>query len=531
MASLGGARAVQTACESVLHDRQAPLEIRFRPDDPLARGLRAERVAVNGLVLRVSRPRASAAPPRVDAVARVARVFHFASLADFQHTRAATHPQLAAFSGVAPVSVPAADPNPPGGPPGHPFACVIPNGPADDPFRVGERAAAALSRVGGVGSLVTPPPSAGDRTEDYLRAAARGFADGATGKRKDFKGERDFAERSVPPWLGEPSANSGCSREAFDALRNLFERRPAWSHVAALEAVPAGLRKAAETALPHVAYKFSNGPFRKVWIRRGVDPRSDPSFAKYQVIEVRQPQSFVDGEKGFRGAAKTTTSHADAHAFRALPVSRYPAYQLCDIELGGVRATLEALAADPSAPARCLEQMGFLTRNIQGRIRDCVSAANRALYEGRDPHVAADDVLREKEEEERRVAAAKTQAGSNKRAREAEEEEDEEDEEEEEEEEEEEDDEPEPDDEPERVREDLRDGSGGEARAGAGRVAIAPETVTALERGMSAGGDEGTTAADIEALVRRTLDAEAAREDDGGEYDVLEQDDDEDDED
>ena len=62
-------------------------------------------------------------------------------------------------------------------------------------------------------------------------------------------------------------------------------------------------------------------------------------------------------------------------------------------------------------------------------------------------------------------------------------------------------------------------------------MAIAPETVTALERGMSAGGEEGTTAADIDALVRRTLDAEAAREDDGGEYDVLEQDDDEDDED
>ena len=61
MASLGGARAVQTACESVLHDRQAPLEIRFRPDDPLARGLCAERVDVNGLVLRVSRP---APPPR-----------------------------------------------------------------------------------------------------------------------------------------------------------------------------------------------------------------------------------------------------------------------------------------------------------------------------------------------------------------------------------------------------------------------------------------------------------------------------------
>ena len=526
MASLGGARAVQTACESVLHDRQAPLEIRFRPDDPLARGLCAERVDVNGLVLRVSRPRASAAPPRVDAIARVARVFHFASLADFQHTRAATHPELAALSGVAPVSVPgssAANANPPGGggPSGHPFACVIPDGPADDPFRVGERAAAALSRVAGVGSLVTPPPSAGDRTDDYLRAAARGFADGASarGRRKDFKAERDFAERSVPPWLGEPSADSGCSRETFDALRDLFERRPAWAHVAALEAVPAGLRKAAEAALPRVAYKFANGPFRKVWIRRGVDPRLDRSFAKYQVIEVRQPPSFVDGEKGVRGAAKTTTSHADAHAFRALPVSRYPAYQLCDIDLGGVRATLEALAADPSAPARCLEQMGFLTRIIQGRIRDCVSAANRALYEGRDPRVAADDVLREKEEEERRVAAAKIRAGSNKRARDAEDEEEEEEEEDDPDEEEDDPDEDDPD-------EDDLGGSGVEAR-----VAIAPETVTALERGMSAGGEEGTTAADIDALVRQTLDAEAAREDDGGEYDVLEQDDDEDDDD
>ena len=250
------------------------------------------------------------------------------------------------------------------------------------------------------------PPRAGSRT------ARRRAGDARTSRLSAIS-----PSEASPPWLGEPSADSGCSREAFDALRDLFERRPAWAHVAALEAVPAGLRKAAEAALPRVAYKFANGPFRKVWIRRGVDPRLDRSFAKYQVIEVRQPPSFVDGEKGVRGAAKTTTSHADAHAFRALPVSRYPAYQLCDIDLGGVRATLEALAADPSAPARCLEQMGFLTRNIQGRIRDCVSAANRALYEGRDPRVAADDVLREKEEEERRVAAAKIRAGSNKRAR------------------------------------------------------------------------------------------------------------------
>ena len=248
------------------------------------------------------------------------------------------------------------------------------------------------------------------------RARVRGRAS-ARGRRKDFKAERDFAERSVPPWLGEPSADSGCSRETFDALRDLFERRPAWAHVAALEAVPAGLRKAAEAALPRVAYKFANGPFRKVWIRRGVDPRLDRSFAKYQVIEVRQPPSFVDGEKGVRGARRRRRRRTPTRTLSARFPCRGTRRTNCATSIwAGFRADAGGAAADPSAPARCLEQMGFLTRIIQGRIRDCVSAANRALYEGRDPRVAADDVLREKEEEERRVAAAKIRAGSNKRA-------------------------------------------------------------------------------------------------------------------
>ena len=221
MASLGGARAVQTACESVLHDRQAPLEIKFRPDDPLARGLCAERVDVNGLVLRVSRPRASTALPRVDADrARRPR------LPLRVPRRLSAHPRRDPPQTRPPC--PASRPSPSPDPPPRTRIPREEEDLRDIPSRVSSRtdprttpsasanARRRRSRVwpASVRSCCPRHPPATGRMITFAPPRAR-FADGASarGRRKDFKAERDFAERSVPPWLGEPSAESGCSRE------------------------------------------------------------------------------------------------------------------------------------------------------------------------------------------------------------------------------------------------------------------------------------------------------------------------------
>jgi hypothetical protein len=94
------------------------------------------------------------------------------------------------------------------------------------------------------------------------------------------------------------------------------------------------------------------GSARWMWIKRGVDPRDNVSFAKYQGHELRLPAEWFGGEgiataaaaaatgdgagvssKGvdstgsaiIRGQAKVSTSHWEIHGFRALPSSRYVA--------------------------------------------------------------------------------------------------------------------------------------------------------------------------------------------------------------
>ena len=208
-----------------------PLEIRSRPDDPLARGLCAERVDVNGPCPPRLSPRR---PPRPLASTR-SRASPASSTSrpspTFSTPAPRPAPELAALSGVAPRLRPRILPR-----------TRIPREEGDlrdIPSRVSSRtdprttpsasanAGAAAARAGRAArsrcSIRRPGRATG---RIGARAAARGFADGASarGRRKDFKAERDFAERSVPPWLGEPSADSGCSRET-DALRDL-ERRP-----------------------------------------------------------------------------------------------------------------------------------------------------------------------------------------------------------------------------------------------------------------------------------------------------------------
>jgi hypothetical protein len=51
----------------------------------------------------------------------------------------------------------------------------------------------------------------------------------------------------------------------FAALKAKLDARPVWARLALLEALPADLRDAAKKHLPIVAYRFANGPFRRLW--------------------------------------------------------------------------------------------------------------------------------------------------------------------------------------------------------------------------------------------------------------------------
>ena len=514
MASLGGARAIGEACFET--GNAPPIELRCRPSDPLSHPLYGERASTSGLVLRISRGKrqrtasptesvAGSGDVRVEAVGRVTHVVQFRGMADFQHTRAAEDPALASNSGVATAGFT---------PGGVPFSCGIPDGPRSDPFRLGDRAEAALAGVpakdpqdGRVGSLVMVPPiySKVDEPEAY------GIGTGGGGSRRGgISDDVDFTEGSVPPRVDQSADTAGCPSDVLAALEGKLDARPVWAHHALLEVLPEAARGAAKKALPFLAYRFANGPFRKLWIKRGVDPRADVSFAKYQIHEMRLPSAWYEGgssREEQRGEARTSTSHGEVHRFEALPKSRYVVYQLCDIELPGVQAVLSSLAMDPNVSARCKEQLGFLTAKSHKRIQACLKGASEALYLGNDPVAAEVSALSELEREEAQVEEAAASKGFE--------------------------------------RGDARRGVGRVKTTGEGReeeeeeeegwlaggsVAVAgtlhPDTTAAVEAQVFGGKGD-----DIEELVRRSVGAVggAALDDDMDEYDVFGDDDEDED--
>lgn len=45
------------------------------------------------------------------------------------------------------------------------------------------------------------------------------------------------------------------------------------------------------SVLPLIAYNFMSGPFKRLWIKLGYDPRSDPCSKIYQSLDIRVPKN------------------------------------------------------------------------------------------------------------------------------------------------------------------------------------------------------------------------------------------------
>ncbi|KAL3820566.1 hypothetical protein ACJIZ3_006471 [Penstemon smallii] len=78
-------------------------------------------------------------------------------------------------------------------------------------------------------------------------------------------------------------------------------------------------------------YYFSNGPFLKLRIRKGYDPRKDPESRIYQKTDFRVPpslRSYCDINMG----SGLTNNWKDICAFRVFPYNLQSTFQLCDLE-------------------------------------------------------------------------------------------------------------------------------------------------------------------------------------------------------
>eukprot|EP00124_Ichthyophonus_hoferi_P000653 Ihof_evm24s25 gene=Ihof_evmTU24s25 len=123
----------------------------------------------------------------------------------------------------------------------------------------------------------------------------------------------------------------------------LFDKRPIWSKPSLMTHIPASTHKKLKYILPQLAYFFTNGPWRLLWVRLGYDPRLDPSSQIYQMIDIRL-KSRAENEMPapVRTSKRTKEEYllqspnrrlAKTHTLSVnnLPAQRQCFYQLCDL--------------------------------------------------------------------------------------------------------------------------------------------------------------------------------------------------------
>ena len=462
------------------------LEMKFREKDEMALPIYGEKLDAKTLVLRVFKSSSSSSPSgknnssrknnsnnnvQVEAFARCTKQIEFRGLADFQYCSTLTEREeeeelkkkmktrkriFASDQSMHRIKSSRVEDE-------KEFmvnedAIRPPKGDAEDPFmlRLKSKAENRNQESGDVGdtnqkNLVVPgefklvPPvfCKDDVPMDY-------FEDGETRKNRQEltfipQGNNeilvDFADATVPQVLPRNIEADERRPVWHKSLVKLFKERPVWSPRGLQEKlrsiVPAHISvdvKQTRAALRELAYKFNNGPFRKLWILRGFDPRLSKVNVKYQLHEIKLPNSWYNKKDStlfpkVQKSIQQSKTHLDYHEFRALPKTRFPIFFMDDVILPSVKREFRLVAEQgdgkgddtdystgfyahgqteygPDGTAiisGCSEKFGFLSRQARTTISERITVAYLNVLNGKDP-IAEDSVWAEAEE---KIHAAK----------------------------------------------------------------------------------------------------------------------------
>ena len=447
------------------------LELKFREKDELALPIYGEKLDAKTLVLRIVKTRGKSSASRknqnnnsstnnniqVEAFARCTKKIEFRGLADFQYCSTLTEREeeeklrkkmktrkriFASDESMNKRKSTRVEDK---------MEYVVnedeiraPTGGAEDPFRLRLKSKAEFrnNRDGiignnrnAMGNLVVPgefklvPPvyCKEDVPVDY-------FEDGETRKyREDLtsmpQGNTeilvDFADATVPQVLPKNIEMDKQRPAWYKSLVKLFKERPVWPTRGLQEKlrsiVPAHIvidAKQTRVELREMAYKFNNGPFRKLWILRGFDPRLSKTYAKYQLYEIKLPHSWYNKKDStlfpkVQKSIQQSKTHLDYHEFRTLPKTRFPIFFMDDLILPSVKREFRMIAEkehgkdddrdgatgvyahgqteygpDGSAIiSGCSEKFGFLSKQVRTRISERITIAYSNILNGKDPVV------------------------------------------------------------------------------------------------------------------------------------------------
>ena len=456
------------------------LEMKFREKDALALPIYGEKLDAKTLVLRVFKSSSSSSGKnskngvQVDAFARCTKQIEFRGLADFQYCSTLTEREeeeelrkkmktrkriFASDESMNRRKSSRVEDK---------MEFVVnedeiraPTGDAEDPFMLRLKSK-AMSRnkesrgiegkkenevkklvVPGEFKLVPPVYCKEDVPVDY-------FEDGETRKYREEltfmpQGNNeilvDFADATVPQVLPRNVEADEQRPVWYKSLVKLFKERPVWSPRGLQEKlrsiVPAHISvdaKQTRVELREMAYKFNNGPFRKLWILRGFDPRLSKNNVRYQLYEIKLPNSWYNKKDStlfpkVQKSIQQSRTHLDYHEFRALPKTRFPIFFMDDVILPSVKREFRMIAENkddkdeekddatgvyahgqteygPDGTAiisGCSEKFGFLSRQARMTISERIGIAYLNVLNGKDP-IAEDNVWVQAEE---KIHAAK----------------------------------------------------------------------------------------------------------------------------
>ncbi|KAJ1495554.1 RNA polymerase III transcription factor IIIC subunit-domain-containing protein [Baffinella frigidus] len=216
------------------------------------------------------------------------------------------------------------------------------------------------------------------------------------------------------------------------ALKGLFEERAVWSTLAlrnSLEDTGVHTSQILD-ALPSLAYKFRDGPWASLWVRRGYDPCKDPASCALQSLYIQ-----LDPEALERARVGAPKRHVGDHTLSCLPKDPRTVLQLCDIADAPLARILSRACSDAlpaaSITSGWLRQRAY--KEVSERAREIcerwMAGADRVPPEEEEMQSPSASPARVAFEEEAAAAAAEEEQeregkrGGKKKKREEEEEE------------------------------------------------------------------------------------------------------------
>ncbi|OQR82812.1 hypothetical protein ACHHYP_15478 [Achlya hypogyna] len=132
------------------------------------------------------------------------------------------------------------------------------------------------------------PKTEGDETAPVTKTNGRGV------QYVNFRSDKDVPQFKGPDHMPKTRGIPiELEEHVLNFIRRKFEERPIWQRHTLFENSSAAERRVALRFLPFMCYIFLNGPWRGMWVRMGYDPRTTPSSAPYQMLEIRGNRELV----------------------------------------------------------------------------------------------------------------------------------------------------------------------------------------------------------------------------------------------